>query len=150
MDISEKNQVDALFKNVVDAMQDAEEMGGPEGEAYQLLMQRIAEEAQRRAKTHWINEMATDEVPHEGAPTLLTHLVERQTKALASITAGDLGVALLHTRMLGLYHSRLAELPVMSLTGDDIERIKDSLIYHFDMTENHVEDDANKALASRL
>jgi hypothetical protein len=40
---------DSVFDNVVAAMQDAEEMGGPEGGEYITLMLRIAAEAQRRA-----------------------------------------------------------------------------------------------------
>jgi hypothetical protein len=40
-----------IFEAVMAAMQDAEEMGGPEGAQYVALMERIAHEAQRRANT---------------------------------------------------------------------------------------------------
>ncbi len=41
-----------IFARVIEAMQDAEEIGGPEGQDYLDLMQSIAAEAQRRMKTY--------------------------------------------------------------------------------------------------
>ncbi len=37
-----------IFKNVLDAMQDAEELGGPEGQDYIDFMEAIIAEARRR------------------------------------------------------------------------------------------------------
>jgi hypothetical protein len=41
-----------IFKDVVAALQNAEEMGGPTGKRYLALMQRVADEANRRANTY--------------------------------------------------------------------------------------------------
>ena len=40
---------DEIFGNVLASMQDAEELGSPEGAEYIALMERIAAEAQQRA-----------------------------------------------------------------------------------------------------
>ena len=42
---------DDIYKDVLDAMQNAEEAGGPEGQDYCDLMRRIADEATARAET---------------------------------------------------------------------------------------------------
>jgi hypothetical protein len=42
---------DEIFEDVMRAMQQAEELGGPEGAQYVALLERIAHEAQRRADT---------------------------------------------------------------------------------------------------
>jgi hypothetical protein len=52
---------DEIFESVMAAMQDAEEMGGPEGAQYVALMERIAHEAQRRANTVRDTLAGTDE-----------------------------------------------------------------------------------------
>jgi len=41
--------MEEIYQNVIKAMQDAEEIGGPEGVMYISLMQRISAEAQQRA-----------------------------------------------------------------------------------------------------
>ena len=41
-----------IYQNVVNAMQDAEEMGGPEGDEYIELMDKIILEAQTRKTTY--------------------------------------------------------------------------------------------------
>ena len=41
-----------IFRKVLDAMQPAEELGGPTGEEYFHLMDRIADEARIRAETY--------------------------------------------------------------------------------------------------
>jgi hypothetical protein len=41
-----------IFKAVLNAMQSAEEMGGPEGKDYLVLMTAIREEAQKRINTY--------------------------------------------------------------------------------------------------
>lgn len=40
-----------IFEEVLDAMQDADEMGGPEGQEYIDLMNAVVEEASDRART---------------------------------------------------------------------------------------------------
>lgn len=42
--------METIYKNVVEAMQAAEELGGPEGISYISLMLKISEEANRRAQ----------------------------------------------------------------------------------------------------
>ena len=44
-----------IYQNVVNAMQDAEEMGGPEGDEYIELMNKIILEAQTRKTTYQTN-----------------------------------------------------------------------------------------------
>ena len=44
-----------IYQNVVNAMQDAEEMGGPEGDEYIELMDKIILEAQTRKTTYKTN-----------------------------------------------------------------------------------------------
>lgn len=41
-----------IFDNVIKALQDAEEMGGPEGEDYLALMRAISNEALARAENY--------------------------------------------------------------------------------------------------
>jgi hypothetical protein len=41
----------SIYRRTLEAMQDAEEIGGPEGQDYVDLMHRIAQEALTRAKT---------------------------------------------------------------------------------------------------
>lgn len=41
-----------IFQSVFDAMQPAEELGGPSGDEYLQLMERIIQEAQQRADTY--------------------------------------------------------------------------------------------------
>lgn len=41
---------ESIYKGVVEAMQNAEELGGPEGIEYVALMLKISEEANRRAQ----------------------------------------------------------------------------------------------------
>lgn len=50
-----------IFENVKKAMQDAEEIGGPEGDDYMNLMQAIIEEANERqvAYFHMLNPRAS-------------------------------------------------------------------------------------------
>lgn len=43
---------DHIFDDVLEAMQQAEEMGGPEGPDYLILMRRIRDEAQKRFDTY--------------------------------------------------------------------------------------------------
>jgi hypothetical protein len=52
---------DEIFEDVMRAMQQAEELGGPEGAQYVALMERIAHEAQRRANTMRDTLAGTDE-----------------------------------------------------------------------------------------
>ena len=52
---------DDIFEDVMRAMQQAEEMGGPEGAQYVALLERIAHEAQRRANTMRDTLAGTDE-----------------------------------------------------------------------------------------
>lgn len=44
-----KTVADRIYEAFLDAIQDAEEMGGPEIPQYIALMQKISEEAERRA-----------------------------------------------------------------------------------------------------
>ena len=44
-----------IWDNILHAMQDAEEMGGPEGEHYVKLMKAVAQEAMKRARTAQAN-----------------------------------------------------------------------------------------------
>ncbi len=46
---------DAIFADVQAAMQNAEEIGGPEGSDYPRLMRRIEAEARQRAETYEVN-----------------------------------------------------------------------------------------------
>ncbi len=44
-----------IWDNIIHAMQDAEEMGGPEGKHYVKLMNAVAREATNRARTAQTN-----------------------------------------------------------------------------------------------
>ena len=44
-----------IYHNILNAMQEAEEMGGPEGEEYVRMMNAIAQEATKRARTAQAN-----------------------------------------------------------------------------------------------
>lgn len=39
---------------------------------------------------------------------------------------------------------------ILALSGSDVERVIDSLNFHFDLTENTEEDELNKAVVSRI
>lgn len=49
-----------ILAGVLKAMDEAEEMGGPEGDDYPALMERIASEARRRAATYRANQAISE------------------------------------------------------------------------------------------
>jgi hypothetical protein len=51
-----------IFKNVVDAMQDAEEIGGQEGQDYIAFLEAIIAEAHRRIEAFRANSLESDHV----------------------------------------------------------------------------------------
>jgi len=153
MSSSEALAMDQVFNKVFEAMQDAEEMGGPTGVWYQVLMHKIAREALGRAEVH--RNTHADELG-ELAQSHADHGLQlRQCQPIHDlvydcVSAGRYDEALLHLGMLGVYMSRLAQLPIMKIDAADFKRIVEALDYQFDMTENTAEDEKNKALISKL
>ena len=47
------NRAEQIYKNVLNAMQDADEIGGVEGADYMNLMDKIIQEAQKRKNNCW-------------------------------------------------------------------------------------------------
>jgi hypothetical protein len=121
MSMSQKAIVEELFGKVTEAMQDAEEMGGPEGEWYQRLMVKIAEEALKRADAHRAH--AFDPAPLDqcaAQSSLLKECAGIQWLAKNALEKGAIDEALLHLGMLGTYLERAANLPFNGKAlGDD-------------------------------
>lgn len=153
MSNSDALAMEQIHNKVFAAMQDAEEMGGPTGVWYQVLMHRIAREALGRAEVHrqtHADELGALAQSHADHGLQLRQCQPIQELAYDCVSAGRYDEALLHLGMLGVYMSRLAQLPIMKIDADDFKRIVEALDYQFDMTENTAEDEKNKALVSKL
>jgi hypothetical protein len=108
--MSQKAIVDELFGKVTEAMQDAEEMGGPEGELYQLLMGKIAGEALSRASTHRANNPCLTAGLQSTSvhASILNECLGIHSLACEALNKGFTDEAVLHLGMLRTYLERLS------------------------------------------
>ena len=153
MSNSDALAMEQIHNKVFAAMQDAEEMGGPTGVWYQVLMHKIAREALGRAEVHrntHADELGALAQSYADHGLQLRQCQPLQELAYDCVSAGRYDEGLLHLGMLGVYMNRLAQLPIMKIDADDFKRIVEALDYQFDMTENTAEDEKNKALVSKL